>query len=978
VGSQTPERHQTQALYDLQSMDARALLLTDVVDSTRLVEQLGDERAAEIWAAHDRVARDLLAPHGGLEIDKTDGFLLLFESASAAAAYALAYHAGLATLSTKLGVPLAARAGLHYATVVLRENTPEDIARGAKPLEVEGIAKPTAARVMSVAGAGQTLMTAEARQRLDEGEIRSHGWWRMKGVQEPVELFEIGTEESAFLSPRDGGKVYRVVRQDDGWRPAREIPNNLPSNTDTFFGRRSELRELGGRLADTGGVITLLGPGGTGKTRLSLEFGHSHLGDYPGGAWFVQLEDVRAADPLLAALANAAGVKLMGADPTAFLAAVLQERGPTLFVLDNFEQLVEAGAPVLEALAAAAPSVAWLVSSREVLRIRGEQVLRLDALSTPPVGADFTQIQGSDAVALFECRAANLGRFALTEQNAPHVAELVRLLDGMPLAIELAAARARVMKPAKLVARMSRRFDLLAAGRRGARPRQATLRGAIDWSWELLSGPERLALAQCSVFRGGFTLEAAEEVLDLSAFPDAPWPMDVVQALMDKSLLRSWIPDGGIGEERVELSDPVFGMYVSIHEYASEKLRSPDAVPGPDGPTTGPEHVRALLVRHAEYYAEAEAAAGEEGWTPGPEDIARLALDRDNLALAFETALEVQDADLASSCWLALAALTLKRGPASAAADRFVRLDVDAVSDPARRDQLLKAALLPMRQLGRIDEERRAAEALAALRSARGDRVGALEARAAATRAGMWTDPSAGNARLRALREEAEGVASPALLMQLEHDIALTAPSLEETRATLTRLAARDDSELATTAAYNLSCVLLGLGELDEARATAERVLQWAEERGERRFEMLGVNNIGQAWAAGEEWERAEPLLREALRLATALEDRRFQYGGPTVVLAVAEVEAGDPLGARRRVEHSLPLQRALGDPTELAWTLSALAETWIATGDLAQARRLLEEADAASPGLKDKGWHTSHWVLRAWRRLEEREASVD
>jgi len=190
--------------------DVRALLLTDVVDSTKLSEEIGDAAMAEVWAGHDRVARDLLPKFNGREIDKTDGMLLLFDHATQAVEYAMAYHKALAALP----VPLKARAGLHVGPVILRENAPDDVAHGANPLEVDGLAKPTAARVMSIARGGQILLTPEARQALGQTghKLESHGHWMIKGVADPLELFEVGEPEQRFVPPPDGEKVYRVIR----------------------------------------------------------------------------------------------------------------------------------------------------------------------------------------------------------------------------------------------------------------------------------------------------------------------------------------------------------------------------------------------------------------------------------------------------------------------------------------------------------------------------------------------------------------------------------------------------------------------------------------------------------------------------------------------------------------------------------------------------------------------------------------------
>ena len=270
----------------------KALLLTDVVDSTQLAEQLGDSAMAEIWAAHDRVSRALLGPWRGREIDKTDGMLLLFERAVDAAGYALAYYRALAALP----VPLQARAGLHVGMVTMRENSADDVARGAKPLEVEGLAKPIAARVMALARAGQTLLSAEARDDLGKTALKvvSHGHWQVKGVTDPLELFEAGEAGGAFVQPPDGEKAFRVVRLGEWWLPVKEIPNNLPHQPTSFIGRERELGEVKALLG-TARLVTLLGMGGLGKTRLSLQAAAELIHLFPDGVWFLDLAPIIAA-----------------------------------------------------------------------------------------------------------------------------------------------------------------------------------------------------------------------------------------------------------------------------------------------------------------------------------------------------------------------------------------------------------------------------------------------------------------------------------------------------------------------------------------------------------------------------------------------------------------------------------------------------------------------------------------------------------
>ncbi|MEE9128765.1 MAG: adenylate/guanylate cyclase domain-containing protein [Phycisphaerales bacterium] len=231
------------------------LLVTDLVDSTSLVDRLGDAKAASIFSQQDRLARDLLKTHGGQEIDKTDGFLMLFARPVDAVLYALAYHVGLAELSEELGVELRVRAGIHLGEVIVHRNAPEDVARGAKPVEVEGLAKPMAARIMSLALGGQTLITRSAFDLARRGVVGSetapqrtkwmaHGPYVLKGCDEPVEIFEVGVDGSAPLcAPPDSAKARRSVAAGDeetlGWRPARSSAQRLD---DRPKARRRRLR----------------------------------------------------------------------------------------------------------------------------------------------------------------------------------------------------------------------------------------------------------------------------------------------------------------------------------------------------------------------------------------------------------------------------------------------------------------------------------------------------------------------------------------------------------------------------------------------------------------------------------------------------------------------------------------------------------------------------------------------------------------
>ena len=296
-----------------------ALLQTDVVGSTELSERLGDAATAELWSAHDRVARDLLRECGGREIDKSDGFLLLFANPSDALAYALDYQRALLALP----VPVKARAGLHVGPVTTRANSRDDIAQGAKPLEVDGLAKPTTARLMALAQGGQTLLSADAKAALGPTSLRfqAQGHWRLKGLEEPIELFEASTDGSFLGPPPDTEKAYRVVRQHDLWLPVADVRHSLPAERDPFVGRQAALRELARRFDAGARLVSLLGIGGTGKTRLAQRYGWSWLGDFPGGVWFCDLSPARTLDGIVAAVAHGLDVPLGRDDPVAQLGA---------------------------------------------------------------------------------------------------------------------------------------------------------------------------------------------------------------------------------------------------------------------------------------------------------------------------------------------------------------------------------------------------------------------------------------------------------------------------------------------------------------------------------------------------------------------------------------------------------------------------------------------------------------------------------
>lgn len=932
-----------------------SLLLTDLVDSSALAARLGDAAMAQLSAQHDRVARDLLRQWRGHEIDKTDGFLLLFAQAADAMAYAMAYHRALAALP----VPMKARAGLHVGTVTIRAAPEYDVALGAKPFEVDGVAKPFAARVMSVALGGQTLLTRAAVDALGATPLRvvSHGHWAIKGLPEPVELLEAadaGLAEAGiapFEPPPDSAKVWRVVRdaRDDRlWLPARAIRHSLPAERDAFVGRRAPLQALARRFDDEGArLVSLIGIGGGGKTRLATRFGWSWLGDYPGGVWFCDLAPARTAEGLVSAVAQGLELPLGQEDPVLQIGQALAGRGRCLLILDTFEHLTRWAESTLGRWLDRAPEACFLVTTREVLGIAGEQTLAL-----PTMDAD-------DAEALFLKRAAAARRdFAPNSEDRAAIATLVHLLDGLPLAIELAAARVRTLAPRALLARMSERFKLLASGG-GRLDRQATLRATFDWSWGLLPTAEKAALAQLSVFEGGFTLEAAEAVIELAMLDDPPWTLDVVHALVDKSFVRP------LSSERAHER---FELLSSVQAYAAEHLQTEGRYAG-----SGPLAQREAEARHGAWFAGLRASAAMAG----------RGIELDNLVAACRRAVQRGDhAQAAGALDAAWAALNL-RGPFKAGVD-------------------LAALVLAMPGLQGRDAAHAHAVAGMALESS-GQRQAALEHYARATQladeagdracgAGVAVRRSGLLARAGQASEAQQGLQQALALARDEGELALQCAALnalgvlafEAGDAATARghydaalALARQCGERRVEGAVlgNLGNLAATAGHTAEARVHAEAALQVLRELGDRTREAMTLVNIGMLRFIEGELSDAADVLERGLLAARELGHRRLEciaLGN----LGLVHNEAGHPAQAVERFDGALALARQLGDRRSEGQFLGHRAVARVRCGETDAARADLA---LATPLLQGQGDPVSRGLLQAHRaEVEWRAGALD
>ena len=589
-------------------------LFTDIEGSTTRWEQ---QRAAmqTALACHDAILREAIEVHGG-HVFKTvgDAFYAVFTSAPDALEAALGAQRALhAEAWGEAVAALPVRMALHTGTVQQRDG------------DYFGPPLNRVARILAAGHGGQVLLSTVTQELVRDqlppsAELRSLGEHRLKDLIRPEHIYQ-------FLAPDLAGDFPPL-------RTLEHRPNNLPLQPTPFLGRERELAAMGTLLRTPSmRLLTVTGPGGTGKTRLALQAAADALDLFADGVWFVNLAPI--ADPALvvATIAQVLGVRETGAQSVGDLLAHYLRDKALLLLLDNFEQVREA-APVVADLLAVAPRLRVLVTSRAPLRLRGEHEYAVPPFALPdpqhlPALATLTQY---DAVRLFIARAQEVrADFAVTNANAPAVAEICVRLDGLPLAIELAAARVRLFPPQALLARLGSRLTLLTGGARDLPARQQTLRGAIDWSYSLLQPAEQILFARLAVFLGARTFEAIEAVCNPDGALDV---LACVESLVEKSLLRQ---EEGPGDE------PRFVMLETIHEYARERLELREE--GED-----------LRLRHAEYFRQvAEAAMAELRGAHHNAVLARLMAAQENLRAALSWALERQEGETA--LWLALALL---------------------------------------------------------------------------------------------------------------------------------------------------------------------------------------------------------------------------------------------------------------------------------------------------------------------------------
>jgi len=936
------------------SSGVTTLLFTDIEGSTRLWEQEG-ARMSLALAEHDALSRKAVEGNRGVVVKMTgDGMYAAFGDPLDALNATAMLQQSLAHLAASDHIPLRVRAGLHLGIVERRDD------------DLFGSPVNRAARIMKAAHGEQVLLSQAVVDHI-HGRLPSSVSLRDLGA---VRLRDLATSEHVYQL------VHPGLRQDfPALRSLEATPNNLPQQVTSFIGRERELAEAKSLLEGTR-LLTLLGMGGLGKTRLSLQIGADVLEKYPDGVWFIDLAPIR--DPSLVpnVAAQVLGVhEEPGKSITQTLCAHVREH-KLLFVLDNCEHLVSACASLADALLQAAPDVRILATSREALHIRGEQTYPVLPLAVPDRKADFETLQRSEAVQLFVERARlQKPSFSLTEREAPAIAELCTRLDGIPLALELAAARLRSLSVSDINARLHDRFKLLTGGSRVALERQQTLRALVSWSYDLLQAHEQIVLDRLSVFAAGFDLQAAEAVCGADPIPSED-VLDLVTSLVEKSLVMVEQEGDGsryglletIREFAHECLSKRYGLLGTIREFAHEHLVDRD-------------DVAATAARHCDYYLGIAKTARTK--LEGPEQAEwtrRIEVDLDNLRAAIALALSGGvDPVIAVKLEVALMRFRMLRGYSTEARNNVrAALAHPAIHEPtvARAHALYVGGALAMNQSDYAEATKMLTECLAIRRG-----LGNARETAAALSTLSTNYVQQGEiAKARDCEEEAigmfrelgDGIGEAIGLLNLgeiswrqaDH---VGAQHLFEQCLTIAR--SIKHQELESECERDLGELALGAGNVQAAQARFTRSLRICRDAEDKRGEAITLWQLGRTDMAGGDLEAAREKLAEAMRalqafemnseLLDCLEDyaRLLQHVGQVdiAVRAYAAVACvrealrlarSSPRGGGERDASIKAARTALGGPAfEAAWSAG---RTWGL--DEAVERTLASATDQAVP----------------------------
>jgi predicted ATPase/class 3 adenylate cyclase len=846
------------------------LLFTDIEGSTVLAERLGD-RWPTLLGEHNRILREAFSARGGVELGaEGDALFVAFTSAGDAAAAAADAQRALAAHGWPPDGSIRVRMGLHTGE-------PTATADGYVGLDMH-----RAARVAAAAHGAQVLLSQTTRdllpETLDGLTFRDLGDHRLKDLTGPQRLHQlcIGGLGADFPPPRSlEGRV-----------------TNLPAQPTPLVGRDQELEAVRTLLlAEDTRMVTLTGPGGTGKTRVALQVAADAVDEFPEGVYGVLLAPVMDPEVVPSELARALGIEEVPTQPIveALKAGLAGRR--TLILFDNFEH-VGAAAPLLADLLSACPRLKLLVTSREPLRLAAER-----QYPVPP-------LPESEAVMLFVERArAVRPDFELTDETAPIVAEICERVDGLPLAVELAAAWSKVLPPPALLRRLERRLELPASRSADVPARQSTLREAIAWSYDLLPDEERRLHARLSVFMGGCTVEAAERVAD----PDGELGLDVLEgiaSLVDRSLLRESEDDEG---------EPRFGMLATIREFAREHLRE-----------TGEEDD--LLRRHAQDFARF-AEEARTGLRHGDQLLwfGRLEREHDNLRAALDSSAASGDEETALRLGGALgwfwyahghalegcARLTdllarTEKAPEELRAPAMYALGVllDQRGEHGEAADLVEQSLAVFREHREQENVARALNSLGGIKRALGelDSARSLLADSITARRELGDEPGT-----------AAGLTNLGSVAFEQGDLD-EAESLFHEAITLDRAHANDWG--AAVALDGLAAVVLERGDYDRANEVVRETLMWAQRLADKELIAFALEKAAVLAAAEGNAARAGRLAgaADALRESAGFERSRFDREWLDRHLGAA---SGEEFEGARVTGRALEPEEALGEAME-------------------------------------------------------------